>query len=69
MEEIIKRIPMLNRDELQTVFLALRQHYMEIFPDWEILFLSVHKDPGIQKEELINVFKMLFRDEDIQKIL
>ena len=63
MEEIINRIPLLTGGQLQTVFMALRAQYTKIFPAWEVVFLSVHKDPQLQKQELISAFQTLYHGE------
>ncbi len=51
-KEIFEKIPLLTDLELQEIMAAIQKRYGAEFPDWDVLYLAVHKDPALRKAEM-----------------
>ncbi len=55
MKEMLKRIQHLSADNLQTVMKAIEQRYAKDFPEWDVYYLALHKDPELRAQEIAAV--------------
>ncbi len=59
MEELLRRIEELDDEGLQEVVAAARHRYSELFPEWEVVYIALHKEPELRKQELKNLLTIL----------
>ena len=50
MSELVRGILLAEPEELDCLQKALQQRYSELFPDWEILTFSIHKNTDRNKQ-------------------
>lgn len=62
MEKTMERIASANGEELQQLFLALRQRYGELYPEEEVVFVSLPKNDRKERRRLMQaVFDLMER--------
>ncbi len=60
MQEISETIQQMSDEQLRELMELIRQRYAEDFPMWEVVYVAVHKDPALRKEELDRIVKLLY---------
>lgn len=45
--------------EISQMILAIVKRYSKVYPDWEVMFLSLPKDPEERREQLVLMMEML----------
>ena len=45
--------------EISHMILAIVKRYSKVYPDWEVMFLSLPKDPEERREQLVLMMEML----------
>ena len=58
-KDILDQIEQADDDQINMIIEAIINRYASYYPDWEILFLSLHKDSALRKQDLENAFNML----------
>ena len=64
MTEIIEKIEQATDYELQDIMKAIERRYATAYPDWDVVYVAVPKDPKIRREKLENIMKWF--DKDLQ---
>ena len=59
--DVLARIEQADDFEISEIIDAVVRRYSVCFPDWEVVFLSFHKDPLLKKAELEASFDFLMR--------
>ncbi len=62
MSELIDRIKSLNRTQLQEVMQAVEARYAEVYPQWDVVYIAMHKDPSLRIQEYANLLDMIGAD-------
>ncbi len=52
MKALLEKIPQLTINELQDLMHAIENRCREDFPQMDVIFLALHKDPVLRKKEL-----------------
>lgn len=52
MYNLTEKIAQANGMEIEKIFHAFRQRYAELFPDWDIIMLSIEK--GVDRNEQLD---------------
>ncbi len=58
MQKILKRIQSMDDGELHAVMDAVRARYTAAYPEWDVIYTAVHKDPEMRKHELAFIIDM-----------
>ena len=58
-KDILYQIEQADDDQINMIIEAIKKRYANYYPDWEIMFLSLHKDSTLRKQDLENAFNML----------
>ena len=56
---ILNRIKTADDYEISQMILAIVKRYSKVYPDWEVMFLSLPKDPEERREQLVLMMEML----------
>ncbi len=59
MEEMLDRIACLSESELRVVMDAIQKRYTLAYPDWEVIYIAIHKDPKLRTQEIANILNLL----------
>lgn len=59
MEEVLKVIEKADDFQNEQILDAIRRRYATLYPDWEIIFASLHRDPVERKHDVAFIVKML----------
>ncbi len=62
MEKIIEKIQTLSAEELPKVMEAIERRYAEAYPEWDVVYIALHKDPVLRKEEYERMLKYIAGD-------
>jgi hypothetical protein len=65
MSDLIKRINEATADEISDLSLALQSRYRELFPEWEILVVSIEKN----RDHNVQIDNMILKLEGIRDYL
>lgn len=57
--DILDRIAHADDNEITMITEAIIRRYENYYPDWEIAFISLHKDPVKRKQDLENIYHFL----------
>ncbi len=52
MQEIIDKIQTLNDSELRQVMTAIEDRYAQAYPEWDVVYIALHKDPGLRFQDV-----------------
>lgn len=58
-EEILKYIEQADDFETTEIIQAIICRFSRVYPGWEVLFLSVHKEPEQRKRDIEGLIQML----------
>ena len=58
MNNLTEKIAQVDGMEIEKVFHAVRQRYAELFPDWEVIMISIEKSVD-RNEQLDRMITML----------
>ncbi len=59
MRELIERINTMTEQELQDVMRIIENRYRQAYPEWDVVFISLHKDPQLRRQELEGVLRLI----------
>lgn len=59
MEAVLERIEHSVDREIAQILNAISARYANFYPDWELLILSMHKDPDRRKEDIESICRAL----------
>ncbi len=62
MEEVLQKIDTMTEAELRIVMEAVEQRYREAYPEWDVVYMAMHKDPVLRKQEFINLLEFIGKD-------
>ncbi len=57
MKEIIERIQTMSERELQVVMRAIQNRYASAFPEWDVVYMVLHKDPELRVQEIEGILE------------
>ena len=57
--EVLERIEQANDLEIQEIIDSIICRYNEYYPEWEVMFLSLHKDKNKRKDDIARIIDML----------
>ena len=49
-------------DTLYQIMRSIERRYADVYPDWEVLYIAVHKDPKLRKAEIAQLITFLEKD-------
>ncbi len=55
MQEILKKISELSQYDLQQVMQAIEKRYARDYPDWDVYYVALHKDPELRRQQIANI--------------
>ena len=58
-EDVLERILLASDKELNQILDAVTRRYCRLFPDWDILFLSLPREPEQRKQQLKTMLEQL----------
>lgn len=59
LKRILDRIENADDSEISEIINAVVRRYGRVYPDWDVMFLSVRKDPEKRKEDVEGIIRML----------
>ncbi len=62
MTEILKKIITMKDSELQLVMQAISDRYAAAYPQWDVVYMAVHKDPALREQELKRIWLAMRQD-------
>ena len=67
MNELIKQIEALSREEIEQVMDAIEEWFSVTYSDWDVVYMAVPKDPDLREKMLKSMWQILCRDIDSQR--
>ena len=64
MEKLMKKIEDANTEELSRIVHAVIRRYSVLYPEWEVVFYSLHRDDEQRRKEISGLIQMLTRELD-----
>lgn len=49
-------------DTLYQIMRSIERRYAHVYPDWDVLYIAVHKDPKLRKAEIAQLITFLEKD-------
>lgn len=49
-------------DTLYQIMRSIERRYADVYPDWDVLYIAVHKDPKLRKAEIAQLITFLEKD-------
>ena len=62
MRELLRKIEEADEFEIQEIMDAVKRWYVVTYPDWDIIYTAVHKDPKLRKKELEELVAYIEKD-------
>ena len=62
MKQILERIEQANDLELQQIMDAVKRRYAIAYPQWDVFYAAVHKDPTLRKKDLDDLVTYIEKD-------
>ncbi len=62
MKEIIERIQTMSERELQVVMRAIQNRYASAFPEWDVVYMALHKDPELRVQEIEGILGLVSQE-------
>ncbi len=59
MEEILRFIQSCEESQLRLLMRAISDRYAESYPQWDVLYIAVHKEPILRRRELSSIVDLL----------
>ncbi len=59
MEELLQIISQLSDIELQKVMRAVEKRYAYAYPEWDVFYVAVHKEPNMRKQDIDNILRLM----------
>ncbi len=62
MQRFMKKINALSELELQEVMAAIQKRYAANFPEWDVFYLAIPKDPSQRKAEIELLLNLICKE-------
>ncbi len=62
MDELMEKIQSLSELEIQDLMRAFEKWYAKAFPEWEVVYVALHKDPVKRKQEFTELLNEIAKD-------
>ena len=62
MRKIIAKIEQADDVEIRRIMDAVEQRYALAYPDWDVVYIAMHKDPTLRKGEMQELVAFLEKD-------
>ena len=61
-KEVLTYIEQANDRELEQIMRAVERRYATAFPEWDVIYTAVHKDPTLRSKELYELVAHIEKD-------
>ncbi len=62
MDSLINKIQHTSLHELQQIMDEIEDRYAVLYPDWDTIYVAVHKDPILRREELAQIISQIEKE-------
>ncbi len=62
MQQIIEKVMTMTESELQQIMRAVEMRYAQMYPQWDAVYIALHKDPGLRIQEYANLLDLIGKD-------
>lgn len=62
MDELLEKIKALSQTELDEVMHGIEKWYEEAYPDWDVVYIAMPKDPVQRKQRFMGVLRLIAKD-------
>ncbi len=62
MKKVINKISTMTEEELREVMRAIEARYAQAYPQWDVVYIALHKDPSLRIQEFANLLDMVGQD-------
>ena len=62
MQDILAQIEQADYAQLEQIMDAVEQRYAKEFPEWDVFYTAVHKDPVLRRKELAELVAHIEKD-------
>ncbi len=66
MKHILEKICQLDASELQEVMQEIEQCFASKYPEWDVLYIAVRKDPVLRQYDLQGIARLLKASQEKQ---
>ncbi len=64
LREALMHLQRLDELELQEVMAAIQKRYADTYPQWEVFYLAVHRDPALRRSEVEQLLNLICKGLD-----
>ena len=65
LKELLHRIEEANDFEIQDIMRAVEHRYKIAFPDWQVVYMAVHRDPKLKEEDLRGIIALVEKEKTV----
>ena len=65
MEELLQRIAVADDFEIQDIMRAVERRYKIAFPDWEVVYMAIHRDPKLKEKDLKGIIARIEKEKTV----
>ena len=62
MDELLEKIKALSQAELDEVMKGIEKWYEEAYPDWDVVYIAMPKDPVQRKQRFLGILRLIAKD-------
>ena len=62
LQTVLSFIQQASDDILHQIMRSIERRYADVYPDWDVLYIAVHKDPKLRKAEIAQLITFLETD-------
>ena len=62
MKQVLAKIEQANDRELEQIMRAVERRYATAFPEWDVIYTAVHKDPTLRSKALYELVAHIEKD-------
>ena len=61
-QRAVEFVEQANDRELEQIMRAVERRYATAFPEWDVIYTAVHKDPTLRSKELYDIVAYIEKD-------
>ena len=62
MKEVLRKIEQADDFQIQEIMDAVKRRYAIAYPQWDVFYTAVHKDPALRKKDLDDLEAYIKKD-------
>ena len=64
MENVLAMIQQASHEDLERIMTAVECRYAAAFPDWEVIYMAIHREPDARRADILEMLAFLQKELD-----